>query len=223
MKQSKQCFIMAFSIFYIFIASCATSTPTRDIPKTEGLDEKLNHLKKISQILVHGDIILQKSNRKVQGNFVLSVKGDDIDMQVFSKGISVGEITLENNKITMSPSLNNEYLDYMFAVVVRDSITWWNIYDYAIKSGSEAYILKNSWKKVYIDSFMLVPVKQIFSLRWFKKVDVDYSKIEDFGFGLLPSQITFSYKTYDCMLSVGRIEIIETKQERQDQGLLQLS
>lgn len=171
-----------------------------------GLSEKMERLGKFDRIVVRGLMVLKTPSGAREGDYALSIEGNEMTMDIFAKGLKVGEITVHDNVATVKPTLNDEYLEYMFAVIIRDSIVWWKIYEYDLLTYQDFHVLRNSWKKVYVKTDMLTPSRQIFRLMKFRSVEVIYSDDRLFGNELLPSKITFNYRNYNCRITIEDME-----------------
>lgn len=175
----------------------------------ESLNEKIKRLGRAKEISVHGRIQLQGKGKNLKGSFAMSIDGDDMDMHIFTNGISQGSITLKGSSVNASLSFYDEYLEFMFAVILRDSVKWWNIHEYDVVKTDDHYLMRNSWKKVYVNTLTLVPERQIVRLTKQREVVISYGEIHEYGFGLLPSRIDFKYRGHRCVLNVERFEIKE--------------
>ena len=189
----------------------------------ESFNEKIRKLSRIKGVEVRGTINVSGRGKNVQGSFVMFIDGDNMDMVVHSKGIMAGSIDLKGNVVKTSPSLNDEYIEYMFAVILRDSVTWWNIHGYDILNTDTYHIMRNSWKKLYISAVTLVPEKQIVRLTKHREAVITYGDMRNFGFGLMPSTIAFGYNDLACRLSLESLEIREVVRQSQARGPSQQS
>jgi hypothetical protein len=229
MKLKKRYLTIALSVMvFIVNLSCAkqivttnadyaiTHEETDSLPD-ESFNEKLKRISRAKGISVNGTIAIKGKGKDLKGSFVMSINGDDMDMHIFTNGISQGSITLKGSLVNVSPLLDDEYLEYMFAVILRDSVKWWNIYEYDVIKTEDYYLMRNSWKKVYVNKLMLVPEKQIVRLTNQREVVISYDEIREYGFGLLPSRIDFKYRSYRCVLYIERFEIKEMIKTLPDQ------
>jgi hypothetical protein len=189
----------------------------------ESFNDKIKKISRVKAVDVKGIITVQGNGKDVKGNFVMSIDGDDMDMYIHANGISAGSITLKGSMVDVTPSLDDEYIEFMFAVILRDSVKWWNIHEYDVVKTENYYLMRNSWKKVYVNALMLVPEKQVVRLTKQREVVVSYEEIHDHGFGMFPSRIDFRYRGYLCVLFVERIEIKEMAMKSPGQGPSQLS
>lgn len=235
MRLLKQCSIWIFSVLSAFaMGACAHSDMNvydESVLAGKGgdggpfsgksLDEKIQRLRTIRGIEVHGTINVNGRGKDIQGSFVMAINGDDIDMVIHSKGIIAGRIDLKGNIVNTSPSLKDEYIEYMFAVILRDAVTWWNIYEYDIAQFDRHFIMRNSWKKLYVSSVTLVPEKQVVRLTKQREIVITYGDIRDLGFGLMPATILFAYDDLKCRLSLTHLEIHEVIRQSGARDLLQ--
>ncbi|HDL19833.1 MAG TPA: hypothetical protein ENH38_05580 [Nitrospirae bacterium] len=173
----------------------------------EGFNEKVAKLRSIDDIEIKGDISVHGGNRDFRGSFIMSVKGEDMDMNISSKGITAGSIHLKGGNIEMTPSLGDEYVEYMFAVILRDALVWWNIYGYDTVITGSNYVIRNSWKKIYVNPVFLLPEKQIVRMTRHREVEISYADVRDYGFSMLSSKVKFEYNRYKCNLSITDIEV----------------
>lgn len=172
----------------------------------DSLTDKLERLEQQGEITVRGFLVLKTPSGVREGDYALTINGDDMSMDIFAKGLKVGDILIKDNVATVRPGLRDEYLEYMFAVIIRDSIAWWNIYGYELLIFPDYYILRNSWKKLYIRTDMMTPSRQIFRLMKFRTVEVMYSDERPFRGEMLPSNINFNYSNYDCKITISSLE-----------------
>jgi hypothetical protein len=211
MKRWKLYFSLTFSVLlFSMLNACSRPAIQQDQisaePETVDFSSRMESLGKIHRITVRGGISLKTPSGIKAGDFSATIESDNMEMRISVKGIQAGQVSLKDSVVTMDPHLKEEYLEYMFAVVVRDSITWWNIHGYDLVKNEHYLLLRNSWKKVYVHPQTWVPDRQVFRLTGFRSVQVSYSDNRDFGFALLPSKIQFSFDAYDCTLTLEEME-----------------
>ncbi len=173
----------------------------------ESLVNRLERLKGSGPITAKGKIRMQKADRNVKGDFSMTIDGEDMSMSVSSKGISAGKIELTGLTVRMEPSFDDEYLEYMIAVVIRDSISWWNIHNYDITRSYGMDVLRNSWKKVYIDPDLVLPRKQIISLTKQRFIKVEYDGLDNGQSKVVPGTIQFMHGDMKCELLIDSLEV----------------
>ncbi|MEE9524594.1 MAG: hypothetical protein V3V59_07585 [Thermodesulfovibrionales bacterium] len=232
MKRKKQYLITALSLIVLSgNLSCTkpgvsvqvepTVIQKESVPFVHGsFNYKIKKIRRINAVDVQGGITVQGNGKDVKGNFVMSIDGDDMDMYIHANGIAAGSISLKGSMVDVTPSLDDEYMEYMFAVILRDSVKWWNIHEYDVVNTENYFLMRNSWKKVYVNALMLVPEKQVIRLTKQREVVISYGEIHDYGFGMFPSRIDFRYRGYRCVLLVERIEIKEMAMKSPGQGPL---
>lgn len=185
------------------------------LPSSSGGDllAKLYVLQTVPGVVAKGTVSLRNTASVKEGSFKLTIAGETMSMEISSKGFKIGEIILRDNTVSMNPRLKDEYLEYMFAVILRDSVTWWNITGYQLVSHEASYVLRNSWKKVYISRQNLTPDRQVIRMMNFKAVEVQYASPRDYGFAVLPANIRFSYEGYECVLDIDRMAVKDAFRE----------
>lgn len=197
--------IRAISLLMVLSVSCVK--PAIMAKSGGGLDEKLAELNKISGLVVYGDISVKSKDVNMEGDFRMSINRENMGMDIYSKGIKAGEIIIEAGEVRTHPRIGNEYLEYMFAVIMRDSVTWWNIHGYDFVDNGILYVIRNSWKKIYMDPSVLIPKKQVIRLTKYREIEISYSDVKDYGFHPFPSRIEFQFRSYECTLLIKRLEI----------------
>jgi len=229
MRRWKPFFYLLISILFLFLAGACTmyaSGMKPELPRVEeeslgpatpdAVGAKLARYASIRGLVVEGDIRVRGRERDMAGGFTMTIDGDDMDMLVRTGGVTAASMALKGGTVSMMPGLDDEYQEYMLAVIMRDAVTWWNIREYAIYENGDAYTVRNSWKTLYIQKHLLVPSGQTIRLLKSREVYVSYGGMKDFGFGPLPSSIMFSHAGYECRLDISRMTVEEIRQPWQD-------
>ncbi len=136
MKLKKKYLITALSwVIVSGILSCSKSgVPVRSEPIViqkeskailhESFNERIQRISRVKGITVNGSITVKGKGKDLKGNFAMSIDGDDMEMYIHANGISQGSITLKGSMVDVTPSLDDEYIEFMFAVILRDSVKW---------------------------------------------------------------------------------------------------
>jgi len=192
----------------VLLCSCASGVRedtahvlTREV-RNDDLATKIQRLASWKRLNVRGTIVIQTPSGKREGEYELTISGDDMTMEISAKGIKAGEVIIRDNNASISPSLEDEFMTHMFAVIIRDSISWWNITGYELLDFKDVHVLRNSWRKIYIRPGDLTPVRQIFKLMKFRTVEVMYGDGRQFNNEMLPALLRFNYMKYSCEMNI---------------------
>lgn len=224
MKLLRQSLSRVFSILLLaLLASCAgESVRTEEAVLSSfpdaTIEAKIDRLKRAAVVEASGVIEVRGISMERRGNFSLVIRGEDLSLEVYAGGIRVAEVELAGGVARTSPNLGNEYLEHMFAAILRDSITWWNVMRYETVEYERYLLLRNSWRKLYVDRLQYVPERQIFRLTGMRTVEVTYSGQKRFSAGLLPSRVRFVFDGYECVLDIKTVTLSGDITERAGRG-----
>lgn len=225
MKRLRLSLYKAFSALpLVLLVSCGNQSvrPAMAPPSFPDatVEEKIDRLRLAPVVEAAGTIEVRGISLNRSGNFSLVVKGDELSLEVYSSGIRIARVELVAGSVRMIPHLRDEYLEHMFAVVLRDSILWWDMQGYETVEYERKVLLRNSWRKLYINLLTRSPERQIFRLTGMKTVEVFYSDDRQFAAGFLPSGILFVFDAYECVLHFESVSLTTDVREHTVQGQL---
>lgn len=150
-----------------------------EMPSYEGVELKdmLAEMRNISSVKSTFSIEFEKTGNSINGDAVLSILPDAMDLQVYSHGFLVAEVTSRGAFTGSIPPLEKKKLS-MLIDGIRGSFLWWQIKDYDVRDENGAYLVANSWRKVLINKKTLLPEKQTLELEDGKQVNIFYEEPE---------------------------------------------
>lgn len=208
MNSSKRYFLrFSFSLFILLIASCATKRI--EIHYYEGsLLDRLRSLESVKSIKAAFSIEFDKGEGiTLNGDGVLSLSEDALDLQVYSMGFLVAEVNADRTGVRSNPSVNKNRL-IMLVDGLRNSFFWWSIDGYDIEDKGNNYIIMNSWKRVTVDKKTMMPLNQRIDLEEDNQLEVFYYEpIEINGF-VFPSRIRIELSRYAVNLRIRDLRVM---------------
>jgi len=167
-------FILCAALSFLFI-SCATKR--LEIPTYEGIDPKavLAERERIKELESTFSIEFEKEGSVMKGDGALRLTPDSLDLQVYSLGFLVAEISSNSGVTSCNPPIDRNKLS-LLVDGLRNSFFWWSVKNPDIRDDHGAYRVSNSWKKVFIDKKTMMPLKQTIELDEGKQLEVLYEE-----------------------------------------------
>ncbi|MCX7794171.1 MAG: hypothetical protein N2257_07205 [Thermodesulfovibrionales bacterium] len=176
--------------------------------------EYLSELDSFEKIKFLFTIKVNRGGEEMSGNASMTVNGKDLLLRVYSFGFLLSEIKLsEGNIITEGRKIPEERA-YLLMEALRSCLMWWEMDEREVEEWDHGYIVRNSWKKVYINRKYL-PEKQEIYLPEVTSVVMTYNKPvfylvdEKENRGLwFPSEITVKIQDTETRLDIEKMTIL---------------
>ena len=167
-------FILCAVLSLLFI-SCATKK--LEIPTYEGVDPKvlLAEREHITMLESTFSIEFEKEGSIMKGEGALRLTPDSLDLQVYSFGFLVAEVSSNSVATTCNPPVDKNKLS-LLVDGLRNSFFWWSVKNPDIRDDHGTYRVSNSWKKVFIDKKTMMPLRQTIELDGGRQLDVMYDE-----------------------------------------------
>jgi hypothetical protein len=197
----------------LVLSSCATQR--FEIHYYEGnLEEMLQGLRGIRSMKASFSIEFDKGDGlSLKGEGILDLSEDTLDLQVYSMGFLVAEVTADQSGIKSNPSADRNKL-LLLVDGLRNSLLWWTIEGYDIRDEGEYYLLKNSWKRLYIDKDTKMPLRQTIDLEEGRQLEVFYyepslykGRSDRSSDMIFPSRIRIELSRYSVDLRMKEINV----------------
>lgn len=167
-------FCIVCSLFFLLI-SCA---PKRvEIPTYEGVDpgDVLSAREAVKGMEATFSLEFEKDGSLMRGDAVLRLTPDSLDLQVYSFGFLVAEVTSDKTMTRSDPPIDRNRLP-MLVEGIRSSFFWWSVKDPTISSEDGLYRVSNSWKRLFMNKRTMMPEKQIIELEDGRELTVLYEE-----------------------------------------------
>jgi hypothetical protein len=172
----------------VLLVSCA---PKRvDIPTYEGVDirDVLSGKEAVRTIEATFSLEFERDGSLMRGDAVLRLTPDALDLQVYSLGFLVAEVTSNETVTRSDPPMDRNRLS-MLVDGIRNSFFWWSIKDPAIDGDDGLYRVSNSWRRLFINRKTMMPEKQIIDLEDGRVLTVLYEEPALMEGGWFPSRM----------------------------------
>ncbi|HUO78342.1 MAG TPA: hypothetical protein VMU21_12285 [Thermodesulfovibrionales bacterium] len=161
------------AVLSLLFTSCATKK--LEIPTYEGVDPKVileerEHIKMLESTF---SIEFEKEGSVVKGEGALRLTPDSLDLQVYSFGFLVAEVSSNSTATSSNPPIDRNKLS-LLVEGLRNSFFWWSVKNPDIRDDHGTYRVSNSWKKVFIDKKTMMPLRQTIELDEGRQLDVKY-------------------------------------------------
>ena len=166
---------MLCAVFSFLFVSCATKK--FEIPTYEGVDPRvvLEERERIRVLESTFSIEFEKEGSVMKGEGVLKLTPDSLDLQVYSLGFLVAEVSSNSVATSCNPPIDRNKLS-LLVDGLRNSFFWWSVRNPDIRDDHGIYRVSNSWKRVFIDKKTMMPLKQIIELNEGRELDVLYEE-----------------------------------------------
>ena len=173
---------------FVLLISCA---PKRvEIPTYEGVDPRdvLSSMEAVTAMESTFSLEFEKDGNLMRGDAVLRLAPDFLDLQVYSLGFLVAEVTSDKTMTRSDPPVDRNRL-LMLVDGIRSSFFWWSVKYPAISSEDGLYLVSNSWRRLFINSRTMMPEKQIIDLEDGRQLTVLYEEPALMEGGWFPSEM----------------------------------
>lgn len=194
--------------FVFLLASCAAKRV--GVPTYEGADilTVLSSKGAVRSIDSNFSIEFERDGSVLRGDAVLKLTPDALDLQVYSLGFLVAEVT-SNDAVTRSdPPIDRNRL-LMLVDGIRNSFFWWSIKNPEIWEGEGAYRVSNSWRWLYLNRKTLMPEKQIIELEDGRQLTVLYGEPALMEGGWFPSKMRIELSRQSVNLKIKSLSLGE--------------
>ncbi len=201
-------------ILLIITLSCAkrlTFSPEQRLTPEEYLQE----LKKIKNMKFIFSINLKRNDETISGDASLKINGEETKLSIYSMGFLISEIKTEGNSIEMKGKNLNKEKAILLIEGLRNTFMWWNIEEMEIQKIDDTVILRNSWRKVFLERRSLIPFQQYIYLDRSFTISILYSEpekisaINNIDSLYFPSKINITIpKNGEIIMKVKEIEIL---------------
>ncbi len=180
--------LLIATCFLVFLVSCA---PKRvEIPTYEGVDlrDVLAEKQSVRTIEATLSLEFEKDGSVMRGDAALRLTPDSLDLQVYSFGFLVAEVTSSETVTKSDPPMDSTKLA-MLVEGIRDSFFWWSIKAPAIDSDDGLYRVSNSWRRIFINKKTMMPEKQVIELENGRQLIVLYEEPALMDGGWVPTKM----------------------------------
>ncbi len=193
------------------------------------LNEYLFKLDSIKTVKFLFSIRVNRQGEEISGNASMFINGDDTAggetvLRVYSLGFLISEIRLSDGKIiTEGKNLSPEKA-YLLIEALRSCLLWWRMEERELEEQDNLIIIRNSWRKVYIDQDY-IPRRQEIDLPQVPSVVINYERPEfypsedkEFKKGIwFPSLITVRLQGNEISLHIKKIVIVQSSRAAEQQ------
>jgi len=196
------------AVFSLLFMSCATKK--LEIPTYEGVDPKAvlaarEHIKELESTF---SIEFEREGSVMKGEGALKLTPDSLDLQVYSLGFLVAEVSSNGMVTSCNPPIDRNKLS-LLVDGLRNSFFWWSVKNPDIRDDHDRYRVSNSWKKVFIDKKTMMPLSQTIELDEGRHLDVLYEEPAFMNGVWFPSKMKIALSHQSVNL---RIETITLKE-----------
>jgi hypothetical protein len=203
--------LFMFAILFSFVFLLASCTAKRvEVPTYEGADIQTVLSSKGAVRLIDSNfsIEFERDGGVLRGDAVLKLTPDALDLQVYSLGFLVAEVT-SNDAVTRSdPPIDRNRL-LMLVDGIRNSFFWWSIKNPEIREDEGAYRVSNSWRWLYLNRKTLMPEKQIIELEDGRQLTVLYDEPALMEGGWFPSKMRIELSHQSVNLKIKSLSLKE--------------
>lgn len=184
----RTCSEWTLTILCMLTVSCAAVKV--EVPTYEGRDirDELAGRELIRSMVSTFEIEAERVGQVMKGDAVLRMTRETLDLQVYSLGFLVAEVTSVNGGTKSDPPLDKNRL-LMFVDGLRNSFFWWSIREAEISETPEAYRVWNSWRRLLVNKRTLMPERQIIELEDGRELSVTYEDPALLGEAWFPSKM----------------------------------
>lgn len=163
--------LLASLIF--LLGSCAARKV--EMPTYDGIDPKEVLAEKGKIMILESTLYveMERDGSVIGGDAVLRLTPDSTDLQVYSLGFLVAEVTANDTMTRSNPPMEKNRL-LMLVDGIRNSFFWWSVKNPEIREDHDSYRVYNSWKTLFIKKKTMMPETQIIELEGGKRLTVHY-------------------------------------------------
>lgn len=141
-----------------------------------------------------------------KGDAVLNLTPEALDLQIYSHGFLVAEVTSNKDFTKSSPALDRKRLS-MLVDGLRNSFLWWNVKGYDIEDRTDGYRVASPWRILTINKKTMLPEKQFLELEDGRQIDILYAE-PDFVDGIwFPSEMHIEMGSKSVRIKVKTLSV----------------
>lgn len=156
--------LLAFLIF--LLTGCTKKIPPLTLQEIKApeisFQEYLSWLDSRERIKFLFSINVNKQGEELSGNASLSVDKEDLLLRVYSMGFLVSEIKIYQGNISVEGRKIPESRAYLFIEALKLCLLWWKMDEREIEEKDQRYVIRNSWRKVYLYKNYLPEKQEIY-------------------------------------------------------------
>lgn len=148
------CTALLLFCFLLLFSGCAKKVPS---PLPEGVtvpeksfQEYLAELDSLERIKFLFTIKINKQDEEISGNASMTVNREEVLLRVYSFGFLISEIKLSQGHIFTEGKKIPDEKAYLLIEALRSCLLWWDMEEREIEDKDNRYIVRNSWRKVYV-------------------------------------------------------------------------
>ena len=200
---------VSFAVLFCFIfllAACAVKRV--GMPTYEGVDVLTMLAGKETVKTIDSTFALEfeRDGSFLRGDAVLRLTPDTLDLQVYSLGFLVAEVTANETVTRSNPVIDRSRL-LMLVDGIRNSFFWWVVRNPTVKDDEEAYRVSNSWKRLYLNRKTLMPEKQVMELEDGRQLVVLYDEPVLMEGGWFPSKMRIELSHQSVNLKIKSLSV----------------
>ncbi len=191
---------------FLLLLSCAARRV--EIPTFEGVDPKVilaekENIKSLESTLY---IEFEKDGSIMKGDGVLRLTPDSMDLQIYSLGFLVAEVSSNGDVAHSNPPIEKKRL-LMLIEGLRHSFFWWSVRNPVIRDYNDTYRVSNSWKKLFLNKRTMMPEKQIIELEGGRQLTAYYEEPALLGGIWFPSRMRLELSSQSVNLKIKTLSL----------------
>ncbi|HWR58461.1 MAG TPA: hypothetical protein VN328_06205 [Thermodesulfovibrionales bacterium] len=196
----------------LLLLSCATRKI--EVPVREGIGprEMLAERESLTSLESTLHIEFERDGSVMQGDAVLRLNRDSLDLQIYSLGFLVAEVISDGRVTRSNPPIDRSRL-LMVIEGLRNSFFWWSVKNPTIKDDHDTYRVSNSWRRLSLDKKTLMPEKQIIELEGGRELTVYYDEPAFMGGIWFPSKMRIELSSQSVSVRIKTLSFNPEQQE----------
>lgn len=163
------------AVLSLLFISCATKK--LEIPTYVGVDPRMvlaerEHIRVVESTF---SIEFEKEGSVMEGEGALRLTPDSLDLQVYSLGFLVAEVSSNSVATSSNPPIERNKLS-LLVEGLRNSFFWWSVKNPDIRDDHGTLRVSNSWRKVFVDKKTMMPLRQTIELDEGRQLEVTYEE-----------------------------------------------
>jgi hypothetical protein len=190
----------------MLLASC--STKRVGIPTYEGVDlrDELSKKESIHSLDSTFSIEFIKEGNIMKGDAVLRLTRDSLDLQVYSLGFLIAEVSANSTSTRSNPSIDRNRL-FMLVDGLRNSFFWWSIKNPEIRDDHDSFRVSNSWRRLFVNRKTIMPEKQFIELDDGRELKVIYEEPAPMDGIWFPSKMRIELSNQSISLGIKTLTV----------------
>lgn len=183
------------------LSACATKKI--EMPSYKGIEPKdmLAGKENIKSLVSTFSIEFERDGVINRGDAVLRLNHGDVDVQVYSFGMLVAEVSSTADFIRSVPPIDKTKLS-LLVDGLSNSFLWWSIKNPDITDEGGMYLVSNSWRRLFINKKTMQPIKQIIELEDGRQLKVFYGEPDLIGGVWFPSKMRVELSSHSVNLEI---------------------